>query len=73
MMIFRRSKPDIFQDCSMKSSEPPLSFHKLDACFFFLRLPVGGACYDTVGSLDSHEMIFGIEESNSFQGRISYS
>ena len=28
----------------MKSSEPPLSFHKLDACFF-LWLRVGGPCF----------------------------
>ena len=66
--IFRRSKPAIFQNGSMKSSEPPLSFHALDARLFFRFW--WGTCVFMVGSLDS-EMIFGIENSNSFPVRIS--
>ena len=66
--IFRRSKPAIFQNGAMKSSEPPLSFHALDARFFFGF--GGGTCVFMVGSLDS-EMIFGIENSNSFPVTIS--
>ena len=44
----------------MKSSEPPLSYQKLNVCF--LRLRVGDRAF-MVGSLDSNKMIFGIEES----------